>query len=166
VSKDFIRGRIKATGERAGVKVTPHQLRHTYATQLLNAGCKITTIQALLGHRHLNTTLTYARVHDRTVADDYFAAMATIEERLRLPMHQAPFDEFRACPEQSAVASTHQPANGTAESAYSNRSDQLLTLVNALDNDRLDEQQRTILAELRHNLLALAEPLSHQPLVA
>ena len=82
VSKDFIRGRIKAAEERTGVKVTPHQLRHTYATQLVNAGCRITTIQALLGHKHLNTTMTYARVHDRTVAEDYFTAMAVVEKRL------------------------------------------------------------------------------------
>jgi hypothetical protein len=58
----------------------PHQLRHTFATQLLNAGCKVTTIQKLLGHRRLNSTMVYARVHDRTVAKDYYAAMAQIEK--------------------------------------------------------------------------------------
>lgn len=82
VGKDFLRGRMQAAGKRAGVSVTPHQLRHTYATQLLNAGCRITTIQALLGHEHLTTTMIYARVHDRTVADEYFAAMATVEESM------------------------------------------------------------------------------------
>ena len=39
----------------------------------------ITTIQALLGHQRLNTTITYARVHDQTVAQDYYAAMTLIE---------------------------------------------------------------------------------------
>jgi hypothetical protein len=60
----------------------PHQLRHTFATQLLNAGCKVTTIQKLLGHRRLNSTMVYARVHDRTVAKDYYAAMAQVERSL------------------------------------------------------------------------------------
>jgi site-specific recombinase XerD len=39
VHKDLIHSRIRAAGERAGVKVSPHRLRHTCATQLLNAGC-------------------------------------------------------------------------------------------------------------------------------
>ncbi len=55
-----------------------------YATQLLNAGCKITSIQQLLGHRKLESTLIYARVHDETVASDYYAAMARIEKSLEI----------------------------------------------------------------------------------
>lgn len=85
VYKDLLRSRIKAAGKRVGVKVTPHQLRHTAATQLLNAGCKITSIQQLLGHRSIDSTLIYARVHDETVATDYYAAMARIEKRLEIP---------------------------------------------------------------------------------
>jgi hypothetical protein len=84
VRKDLIRCRIKAAGERVGVKVSPHQLRHTCATQLLNAGCKVTSIQKLLGHRKLDTTLGYARVHDRTVSADFYAAMERIEKQLEL----------------------------------------------------------------------------------
>ena len=85
VCKDLLRCRIKAAGERVGVKVTPHQLRHTCATQLLNAGCKITSIQQLLGHREIGSTLIYARVHDETVATDYYAAMSRIEKSLEIP---------------------------------------------------------------------------------
>ena len=72
-----------------GVKVSPHRLRHTFATQLVNAGCKITTIQQLLGHQRLNSTLIYARVHDRTVAEDYYTAMTIVEQRLSLPAPDA-----------------------------------------------------------------------------
>ncbi len=43
-------------------------------------GAKVTTIQALLGHVRLNTTMTHARVHDQTIMDDYFRAMEQIEE--------------------------------------------------------------------------------------
>ncbi len=85
VCKDLLRCRIKASGERVGVKVTPHQLRHTFGTQLLNAGCKVTTIQKLLGHRKIDSTLIYARVHDETVASDYYSAMARIEKSLEIP---------------------------------------------------------------------------------
>ena len=67
-----------------GVKVYPHRLRHTCATQLLNAGCRITSIQRFLGHKRLNTTMIYARAHDQTVADDYFAAMERVEQRLAI----------------------------------------------------------------------------------
>ena len=54
-------------------------LRHTFATQLLNAGAQITTLQALMGHAQLNTTMIYARVHDKTVIADYYQAMGKIE---------------------------------------------------------------------------------------
>ncbi len=82
VKRSLIHSRIKSAGERVGVKLYPHRLRHTCATQLLNAGCRVTSIQRFLGHKRLNTTMSYARAHDQTVADDYYTAMATIEERL------------------------------------------------------------------------------------
>lgn len=82
--KDLVRDRIKAAGRRIGVKVTPHRLRHTCATQLLNAGCRVTSIQRFLGHKTLDATMIYARVHNHTVAEDYFSAMERIEKRLGL----------------------------------------------------------------------------------
>jgi hypothetical protein len=80
--KDLIRSQLKYAGERVGVKVYPHRLRHTCATQLLNAGCRVTSIQRFLGHKELSSTMVYARAHDQTVADDYFAAMQRVEVRL------------------------------------------------------------------------------------
>lgn len=84
LSKDLIHGRLKACGARVNVPVYAHRLRHTCATQLLNAGCRITSIQKFLGHKRINTTLTYARAHDQTVADDYYQAMRSVEKRLDL----------------------------------------------------------------------------------
>ena len=84
LSQELIRARLKTLGERVGVKVYPHRLRHTCATQLLNAGCRVTSIQRFLGHKDLSSTLIYARVHDQTVADDYFAAMQRVEQNLEL----------------------------------------------------------------------------------
>lgn len=82
--KDLAYNRIKASGQRVGVPVSPHRLRHTCATQLLNAGCPATSIQKLLGHQRLNSTMVYARVHDHTMAQDYYAAMEQVEQRLDL----------------------------------------------------------------------------------
>jgi site-specific recombinase XerC len=52
------------SGVRVGVQVYPHRLRHTAATKLLNASYRITSIQKFLGHKKLNTTMIYARLHD------------------------------------------------------------------------------------------------------
>jgi site-specific recombinase XerD len=82
--KDLIRGRLKAVGDKVGVKVFPHRLRHTCATQLLNAGCRVTSIQRFLGHKELSSTMIYAKAHDQTVAEDYFAAMEKVEQRIQI----------------------------------------------------------------------------------
>jgi site-specific recombinase XerD len=146
LSKDLIRSRIKAIGRRCGVPVTPHQLRHTYATQLVNAGCRITTIQALLGHAHLNTTMTYARVHDRTAADDYSAAMAVVEQRLAPYLHPSASAEAAA---SERDASGFDPQH-------------LLHLADTLQAEPLSAAQHAALDELRHALAALALPSAEQ----
>ncbi len=84
LKKDLVRDQIKHAGERVGVKVFPHRLRHTCATQLLNAGCRVTSIQRFLGHKKLSSTMIYAHAHDQTVAEDYFAAMERVEQRLEI----------------------------------------------------------------------------------
>src|SRR5438874_9480553 len=56
-----------------------HRLRHTLATQAINRGMSLEAIAALLGHRSMDMTMTYARIADRTVADEYFAVTAKVE---------------------------------------------------------------------------------------
>jgi site-specific recombinase XerD len=75
---------LNAIGDKVGVKVFPHRLRHTCATQLLNAGCRVTSIQRFLGHKELSSTMIYAKAHDQTVAEDYFAAMEKVEKGLKI----------------------------------------------------------------------------------
>ncbi len=58
---------------------SPHQLRHTLATQAINRGMSLEAIAALLGHRSLRMTLVYARIADRTVANEYFAVSKKVE---------------------------------------------------------------------------------------
>ncbi|MCB8920670.1 MAG: site-specific integrase [Ardenticatenaceae bacterium] len=123
--------------------MTPHMLRHTFGMQLVNAGCQITTIQALLGHKRINTTLTYARVHDRTVAEDYFAAMEMVEQRL---VHQLP-------PPPGAEANRE---NGTTTSNAA--IPHLLTLATTLQTAQLPDEQQAVVAALQAGLAALAQP--------
>jgi site-specific recombinase XerD len=71
---------VATTAKRAGIgHVHPHQLRHTLATQAINRGMRLEAIAALLGHRSMEMTLTYARIADRVVADEYEAVTKQID---------------------------------------------------------------------------------------
>ncbi len=56
-----------------------HSLRHTFATDMLNAGLRLEVLQQLLGHRSIEITRRYARMSDTTRESEYFKAMTTIE---------------------------------------------------------------------------------------
>ncbi len=58
-----------------------HGLRHTCATELLNAGMRLECLQQLLGHSTVEQTRRYARLTDKTREEEYFRAMARIEGR-------------------------------------------------------------------------------------
>lgn len=66
----------------AGVWVTCHQFRHTFARHLVEAGVPVTTIQRLLGHVRIRTTEVYLHISDTQTQADYQAAMAVLAERL------------------------------------------------------------------------------------
>jgi site-specific recombinase XerD len=51
-----------------GGRVTPHTLRHAFATHLLDAGTDLRAVQVLLGHAHLETTMHYLRLSPRRLA--------------------------------------------------------------------------------------------------
>jgi integrase len=78
--------------ETAGIaRVTAHQLRHTLATQAINRGMSLEAIAALLGHRTMRMTMVYARIADRTVADEYFSVSEKVESLYNAP-RQLPAD--------------------------------------------------------------------------
>jgi integrase len=71
---------VRRAAAAAGIgHTTPHQLRHTLATQAINRGMSLEAIAALLGHKSMSMTLTYARISDRTVADEYFNVTSQVE---------------------------------------------------------------------------------------
>jgi len=81
ISVRGIQKRIEYYGRKAGVNVSCHKLRHTFATDLLNADADLTTIQDLLGHEHITTTQRYCRVANLKVQRDYYKAMEVVMQR-------------------------------------------------------------------------------------
>ncbi|MEA1977278.1 MAG: tyrosine-type recombinase/integrase [Chloroflexota bacterium] len=79
MSTTAIHKRLMRYREQAGVDLTAHRLRHSFANDLLSADAPVTTIQKLLGHRWLETTQTYVVANDRQVREDYFAAARKLE---------------------------------------------------------------------------------------
>jgi site-specific recombinase XerD len=73
---------------RAGapLHVTPHQLRHTYGTALINGGMSLQALMALLGHVSAEMTLRYASLASPTVRVAYDQAMSKARSRLTLPI--------------------------------------------------------------------------------
>ena len=70
---------------KTGLDVSCHQLRHTMATQLLNADADLVTIQDLLGHARIKTTQRYAKISNVKVQRDYYKAMDVVLQKLTTP---------------------------------------------------------------------------------
>ena len=146
LNASFILSRLKIAGKRVGVKVYPHRLRHTCATQLLNAGCRITSIQCFLGHKKLNTTMIYARAHDKNVAEDYFKAMERVEQRLNV------FPERKEVPKENAVVNEQERS-------------QVIVWVERLALPELCQQERLEIAECLKQALSISYASQLSPLM-
>jgi len=62
-----------------GKGYTPHTLRHTFATNMLNAGMDLTVLRDLLGHKNSNMTLSYALLSQQNVRTSYERAVRRVE---------------------------------------------------------------------------------------
>ena len=83
ISADTLRDELRRAAAEAGLDgVVPHQLRHTYATALVNAGCSLQALMALLGHVSAEMSLRYGRLFDATVRDEYQRALTQAKAQL------------------------------------------------------------------------------------
>jgi integrase len=83
ISADTLRGELAAAATTAGIdSATPHQLRHTYATALINSGVSLQALMALLGHVSAEMSLRYGRLFDATVRADYERALTLAKSQL------------------------------------------------------------------------------------
>jgi len=92
ISVRGIQKRIEYYAKKTGLKVSCHRLRHTMATQLLNAEAEVEIIQDLLGHNWITTTQRYCRVSNLKVQRDYFKAMRNVLQRSEQPALHQMFD--------------------------------------------------------------------------
>ena len=83
ISVRGIQKRIEYYARKSGVAASCHSLRHTMATQLLNADAPLSSIQDLLGHSHITTTQRYCRVANLKVQRDYHRAMEVVMQRMQ-----------------------------------------------------------------------------------
>ncbi len=60
--------------KKVGIKATPHQIRHSYATELLNAGARISDVSELLGHSSMATTQIYTKLGNSLKLDSYLTS--------------------------------------------------------------------------------------------
>jgi integrase/recombinase XerD len=96
ISSHRVTAALRRVSEAAGIgNVTAHQLRHTLATQAVNRGMSLDAIAALLGHKTLAMTMIYARIADKTVAEEYFAVTEKVEALYGQPTKLATDDEGR-----------------------------------------------------------------------
>jgi site-specific recombinase XerD len=83
ISADTLRDELHRAAAEAGLDgVVPHMLRHTYATALVNAGCSLQALMALLGHVSAAMSLRYGRLFDATDRDEYQRALTLAKAQL------------------------------------------------------------------------------------
>ena len=74
LSENSLRYIVTKVFKKIGLKVTPHQLRHSYATELLNSGAPIVDVSELLGHASMATTQIYTKLGSALKKQNYVKA--------------------------------------------------------------------------------------------
>ena len=79
LSTTAIHKRLMRYRKMAGIHLTAHQLRHTFANDLVAMDVPVTTVQKLMGHSWLTTTQTYIAANDRKVQSDFYTSIQAVE---------------------------------------------------------------------------------------
>lgn len=88
LSQNAVRDELERAADVAGLgHTTPHQLRHTYATALVNAGVSLQALMALLGHVSAEMSLRYGRLFDTTIRQEYERALTLAKQRAGIPVN-------------------------------------------------------------------------------
>jgi integrase len=86
LSQNAVREELQRAADAAGLAhTTPHQLRHAYATALVNAGVSLQALMALLGHVSAEMSLRYGRLFDTTIRDEYERALTLAKQHAGIP---------------------------------------------------------------------------------
>lgn len=87
MSTAALRSELARAATTAGLEhVTPHRLRHTYATALVNAGCSLQSLMELLGHVSAAMSLRYGKLFSQTVRADYERALEQAKAAINQPL--------------------------------------------------------------------------------
>ena len=89
LSTTAIHKRLMKYRDEAGIHLTAHQLRHSFANDLVEADIPITSVQKLMGHAWLATTQLYLTANDRKVQADFYAAVQQLDSWQTEPMAEA-----------------------------------------------------------------------------
>ncbi len=102
--------RINNCFKKAGLAhkgYSPHCLRHTFATEALNAGMRLEIVQELLGHMSIEITRRYARLTDSTREEEYFRAMNRIQHGGNADEHSRLNSQLQAVFEKKKLFTKH-----------------------------------------------------------
>ena len=87
-----VREALSDAANRAGcsMHVTPHQLRHTYASEMIRLGISLPALMQLLGHKHIDMTMRYVHVTLQDIQHEFHTARQNAAERHSTPQLSLP----------------------------------------------------------------------------
>jgi len=109
LSANGIQWLLHRYGRQAGIDLTPHQLRHTFARQLTEAGMPVTSLGKLMGHAQITTTQIYTAGADPQLAQAYQTAIQRLEPSSRMPILPHASENLPARPAPSFSPAPVQP---------------------------------------------------------
>ncbi|HXP17919.1 MAG TPA: tyrosine-type recombinase/integrase, partial [Terriglobales bacterium] len=132
-----------AEGAACSNRITPHRLRHTFATEMLRLGVSLPALMQLLGHRDISMTLRYLQVTQEDLQREFHLACQTIAERHLIPKIALP---------DSSLASSDLPGIRRALEATRH-------LLEMYRRQLTDEKPRRRLQRLEKRIIAVASEL-------